>query len=232
MARKWSDTEVEQFAHQLQEVECLWKRTSDEYRLKDRKEDAWNVMEVSMNRTAEECKKKYETLRGQLSRALAKPPSDDGGKAKKEWAKLNLFLFMKDQIEPRAALGNVTVIEARNEAPSSIDQTKLHSPGGSQTFAEAAASANGKGTPGKGKKRQLEGAIFDLLAYIKTKTQGSDEPSPKRSKLQDFGMNVADRLSLFPKDMQELHMQKITGYIVTAEYNRYKDNYSASDFEY
>lgn len=98
----WNKDNVSKLIELFKEHPVLWDAGNPDYKIRNKKHDAWNEIANAMDMDRNDIEKKIRCLIGQYQRNSKKPKSGSGADCGgPKWPYFHLFDFLKDKSKPR-----------------------------------------------------------------------------------------------------------------------------------
>lgn len=96
----WDRDAIINLIELFREQPALWDATCPDYKIRNKKHDAWSSIALEMKMDRAEVERKMRCLIGQFQRTLKKK-SGSGASEHVKWFAFNSLLFLKDKTKPR-----------------------------------------------------------------------------------------------------------------------------------
>ncbi|EAT46137.1 AAEL002643-PA [Aedes aegypti] len=195
----------------VKEYPCLYSKGSKEYRNAQKKEHIWMHIAGQLNKTAEQVKARWRSLRdrfGSLKRKLAEDSrSGAGGSSSPGWPLYKELLFLGAHMEARpscsnyAAPGSSGSSQSCSQANSEVDAAEQEEDGEENMLDTSATTPVGSTPSGHRQRRRklddgVEMQMQSILASVQERVDGWGAKRPRHERFASYLAAQMEQLPL------------------------------------
>lgn len=97
----WDRDKIINLIELFREQPSLWDPTNPDYKIRNKKHDAWGSIALEMKLERAEVERKMRCLIGQFQRSFKRKSGSAASEVPVKWFAFNSLMFLKDKTQPR-----------------------------------------------------------------------------------------------------------------------------------